>query len=369
MKLNLKKLLSISILLILSIWIVIFILLNIEEFKELTLTSPWLILILAGLFFIEYILVGMSIKVLLRPLFIDLGFAESSAVSFMTSFYNLITPFKGGFAARAVYLNRKHRFSYTDFVAAISANYIILFFTAGILGVIVTSILFATKNTFQTAIFFLFLLIILISLSLIFFYRLIPYTKNKFLNYFIAIINSYYILRKDKKAILLTFLISFLQLMVLSLILLVQFKIFGRNLSLLETLFLASINTIGVIFAITPAGLGVEETVTVFSALTLGIGPVTSLSAALIGRAVSLIILIILGPIASYFLFRAKPYHQRINPRKTESVEHAYKDLRKAYEKTKNLKEEFIHLKNKYSRKRKGVKVNFESRFKRDFED
>ncbi|MFH1801924.1 MAG: hypothetical protein ABH864_00565 [archaeon] len=48
----------------------------------------------------------------------------------------------------------------------------------------------------------------------------------------------------------------------------------------------------------------VQEAIVVFSASTIGISTAESLSAALLGRAVSLVVLFVLGPIFSYVLLR-----------------------------------------------------------------
>jgi uncharacterized protein (TIRG00374 family) len=67
---------------------------------------------------------------------------------------------------------------------------------------------------------------------------------------------------------------------------------------------LTAIGVLGILVAITPAGLGIQEAITVFSALTIGIGATEALSAALLGRAISLVVLFILGPIFSHYLLR-----------------------------------------------------------------
>ncbi len=83
-----------------------------------------------------------------------------------------------------------------------------------------------------------------------------------------------------------------------------QFKVFGINFSFISALFLASIGSLGLLISITPAGLGIQEAIVVFSGLTIGIGVHESLSAALLGRAIQMIVLFIIGPIFSVILLR-----------------------------------------------------------------
>jgi len=365
-KINIKKFLSIFVLLAFLAWLIIYLYFHLEDFRNLSLASPWLIFILIILFIVNYLIIGLATKILLKPLYIKLGFLESVAISLMTGFYNLVTPFKGGFAARAVYLNKKHSSSYTDFVAATSANYIMIFLVSGILGIISVSVIFMYKFTFNLPVLLIFIATTAICLVTVYFYKLLPFTKYYLVNYFIAIINSYYVIRKNKQAIFYTFILSLVQILITSIMLMIQFRIFNIPLNFIEAVFLASIGTIGLVLAITPSGLGISEAVIVFASLTIGIQPVNSLSAALLGRAVSILVLFVLGPLASYLLLKARPYHQRIDPRKTDVIESAYKDLNNVYHKTRYLKDEFNHLVKKYSRKRSKstAKIKFDSRYK-----
>ena len=83
--------------------------------------------------------------------------------------------------------------------------------------------------------------------------------------------------------------------------------VFGIEINYLSALFLASMGSLGILVALTPAGLGVSEAIIVFSALTIGISPIQSLSVAILGRAISFLVLFILGPIFSIILLRNKP--------------------------------------------------------------
>ena len=50
-----------------------------------------------------------------------------------------------------------------------------------------------------------------------------------------------------------------------------QFKVFGINIPVISALFITSITSLSILISITPANLGIQELITVFSALTLGI--------------------------------------------------------------------------------------------------
>jgi uncharacterized membrane protein YbhN (UPF0104 family) len=100
--------------------------------------------------------------------------------------------------------------------------------------------------------------------------------------------------------------LAVVQLFILAGMLKLQFLVFGITVSYYSCLLLVSIGIFGLIIAVTPAGLGISEAILVFSAATIGITPTESLSVALLGRAVSFVVLFVLGPIFSYLLVKNK---------------------------------------------------------------
>ena len=86
-----------------------------------------------------------------------------------------------------------------------------------------------------------------------------------------------------------------------------QFRVFGIEVTFVKCIFLSAVGILALLVAITPAGLGINEALVVFSALTIGITPAESLSAVLLGRAVQMLVLFVLGPVFSYTLLKHKP--------------------------------------------------------------
>ena len=347
-----KQIFGLAVLIILIIWLVIYLYNHVEDFKQLSLVSPKLIFVLIVIFLINYLITGIMTIELLRPLNIRLGIKEAFSISIMTGFYNLITPFRGGIAARALYLNKKHSFSYTDFMAALSANYVLVFLVASIIGLISSLILFLETQTFNLIILLAFIGTAIPLTAIVLSSREIPYTNYKMINFVIRIANGWHIIRRNKRVIIINVLLTIVQITLGAYSSILLFKVFGVSLSFIQGLFLASIGTLSLIISITPAGLGIGEAVTVFSALTLGITPIQSLSAALLGRGLSILVLFILGPISTYFLLRAKPYVYRDNTKNLESSYEIKSDLKKVYEKTRALKNNLQEYKRVYPARR-----------------
>lgn len=303
---HLRKILSYLIFLILLALAINYFINNLSLFKSLTIVSPWLFIFLIVLFLINYVSLGFLNIYLLSPLNVCLRVFESFQLSIVGGFYNLITPFRGGMAARAVYLKKKHNFTYTNFLATLAASYVLIFLVAGIIGLLTTYLIYKTTGAFSLPIFLIFLAAFLGMLFIIVVSPKFPLVRYEFINKFIRVINGWHLIKRNKKVIFATTILSFIQLLISALMLYLQFRVFGITVSYPAVLFIAALNSIGILIAITPAGLGVTEAITVFSAAAIGITPVQSLSAALLGRAVSLAVLFILGPIFSYILLKKK---------------------------------------------------------------
>lgn len=302
-----KKLLGIGILLIIVALFIYYIIEHISDFKQLSLVNPIYLFVLIALFIFTYYLISIITKNLLYPLGVKLKGFEAFALSIVTGFYNLITPFRGGTIVRAGYLKKKHNFSYTDFLATLSASYVLIFLIASLIGIISTLAIYFISGIFSWILILVFAGIFFPLLFIVVFSPRLNERKNKWINRFIRVINGWNIIKNNKKVILIIAIASLLQIIVTALMLYFQFGVFGIEIDFIACLFLASIVSLSILISITPAGLGINEAVIVFSALTIGITPAQSLLVALLGRAISFLVLFTLGPIFSALLIKYSP--------------------------------------------------------------
>ena len=222
----------------------------------------------------------------------------------MTGFYNMILPFSGGVATRAVYLKTQHNFSYTNFLALLSASYILIFFISSFFGLVSLFVTYTSLGLASGSMFLAFAGMFVALLIVILFSPKIPETKNNWINKFIGVINSWGLIKKNKGLILVISFLSLCQLILETMCLYLQFKVFGLEVSFIKCLLLSTVGMLALLIQITPAGLGVNEALMVFSAQAIAITPADSLAAALLGRLVVFILLAILGPLSSYLLVR-----------------------------------------------------------------
>lgn len=302
-----KKLISTAILIAIAGFFIYYIYNNLSDFKQLTFANPFYLIALILLFLVSYIFISIITKNLLHPFGIHLKKLEVFALSIATGFYNLITPFRGGAIIRAKYLKEKYSFSYSDFLATLSASYVLVFFIGSFLGIISIFWIYFSEEIFSYILFIIFLGIFIPMLLIILFSPKIPESKNKWINQFVNIINGWNKIKNNKRIILITSIFTLFQLLIWAFMFYLQFGVFGFEITFAKALFFASLGNISLLISITPANLGITEAITIFSANTIGITPLQSLPITILGRAVQMIVLFILGPIFSIILLKHKP--------------------------------------------------------------
>jgi uncharacterized protein (TIRG00374 family) len=306
-RVNRTKILSGLVLIAIVVFFVWYIARHISDFKELAivgLSNIWLVLLVALIVLITFYLNGFLLDTLMRPFGFKLGFKESFGLAIITNFYNTITPFRGGMAARAVYLKKKYKFPYVHFLATLSAIYIIIFLIGSIAGLNSMIVIWYHYGLFNWIIFILFFALFIFLMLIIIFSPKFIERKNKWLSRFVKVINGWHLIKNNKKVVFTTAIVSLIQLILATTTLLINYSIFGIHLSFFAALFIASVNNLAILIAITPGNLGIGDAISVFSASIVGVGLTNAVAATILGRAISIIVISILGPIFSYRLMR-----------------------------------------------------------------
>ncbi len=301
---NLKKILSVVLLVIILALFIYYIKNNLHDFTSITLVNPiWMIAILFTSLIFSYTN-GLVIRLQMQSFKINLKPKEWFGLSVITTFYNTITPFRGGLLAKATYLKNKYKFSYTNSLATISGIYVINFFAASIIGLIALLSIYMNYGIFNPIITLMYLGFFFPTAFLILFSPKFPMTKYRIINKFFEVANGWHTLRKEIWIVSRLSVITITQAIVLSISTMISFYVFDIALPFDKAIFLVTISTFSVLVAITPAGLGIGEAIAVFSGLIIGITPAQSLSVAIMGRVVGAVYIFILGPIFSYILLK-----------------------------------------------------------------
>lgn len=243
---------------------------------------------------------GLLLKTLTLQFNIHLKMTEWFGLAVVTTMVNYVTPFSGGLLFRATYLKHQHSFSFTKFATLIYANYIINFWTIGVIGTL--SILFVNPTGINRMVLLFFLMVAII-LSIII---LLPVTKipgnsklNKIIN---SSIDGWLLIKRDKK--LLTKLISYtlINIILNALAFWVACSALGFTISLFASVIISLVAAFSIVIKITPANLGIHEAIIGFSAPLVGIGAGEGLMTALVIRGTGIIVIFLLGTLFSYLL-------------------------------------------------------------------
>ncbi len=306
MKSKLKKILGI--LSILFVLILLFFLLknskaDIDRIKNI---KPSYLFLLSLLTLAEFYLNGLMLKVLLEPFNVPTKIREWLGLSIITTFGNYLTFFRGGTSAKAVYLKKRHNLSYPNFIASAGAGYVITIFVYGFLGMLFSIIMLAYNQLFNLPLFMLFLAIFILSLIMIIFSPSIPETNNFFLRQIKNILDGWHRLRRNTHFILHFATLALLLYAVSIAKIFLLYKSLSYNISVISSSFIAIMSGLSVFISFTPAGLGIREAVLAVTSNILDLGLKSGIYISALERAITIILIAILGPIFSYLLFNKK---------------------------------------------------------------
>lgn len=304
MKKSTKKWVFASILVVLVLLFARYIYYHWQDFAQLKLVNPILIVVIAILTLIFSFTYGVVIKYILKAFNRNLRFNEWFGLSIITGFYNIIAPITGGLVPRAIYLKKRHKFPYPLFLSSLSGIYVTHFFAGSILGLLSIFLIYRSYNEFNLLIFLAFLLMFLITVSLILFSPRIKRTKLKIINHLISITNGWHLISKNKKAIAVASIMAALQTMINMTGIILAFNIFGIHITLVQAFFLSCTGFLGGFVVTTPGIIGLSEVIAVYSSAIIGIPVVQSLAVALISRIISTATILAIGPVYSYMLVK-----------------------------------------------------------------
>lgn len=304
MKLPVKQILSVLILIVLLGFFAYYIYHHASDFGQVRLVNPILIFPIVIISLLIALTNGLIIKYLVEPFGLKLRFKEWFGLSVITTFYNTILPFRGGLLAKAAYLKKKHSFPFTGFIAMMAGVYVINFLVAGFLGLISLLFIYLFYRIFNPLVLMIFGSVFLVSVFIALFSPKLPETGNSFFNKIIKVANGWHLIKDNRKIILASSSVVVVQILLTVFSTTFMYNIFGVDISFIKALFLASISPLSILVGITPAGLGINEAIAVFSAMVIGIIPAQSLSVAILSRIIGTAVIFILGPIFSYLLLK-----------------------------------------------------------------
>lgn len=279
---------------VLGIFIIYFIL-NKDSFKPLLDMKP-LLLIGSFVCYIAILLCnGLFMKYILESFDKQLSVHESTRVSLLSSLGNFFASSGAGLGFRAVYLKKKHGLSYSDYMATMYGNYLLIFIVSALLGVTSLGLigLDSTPQFVGLVLFFGSLLAVSIGLS---FVRVpnISY-DNKIVSKIIKLLRTMSLgwrrIIEDRRLLIHLSLLVLAQLILTVLIAWFELMSLSISIGFGQLLLFSVLGSLSIFISLTPANIGVKEAVYVITATIIGLTTPQILSLALIDRGILFITL------------------------------------------------------------------------------
>lgn len=230
---------------------------------------------------------------------VELDFTEWFGLAVVGAMGNYLTPFRGGAAGRAVYLKKKHELPYTKFMTLFIANYLVVFFLAGVLG---AQTLMGIDGYSKLFTFFIALSGSVVLFILIFSRIKLP--EGRFLSKLSEAITGWKIISANRRilwricgAVVVNYILVAVQMYY-------AFTALGFPISPASAWLMGLFSSLGLIISITPGSLGIQEGMVGILAAMFGIGFNQGVMAQGLIRIINIAIIFTLGPLYSYFLSR-----------------------------------------------------------------
>jgi len=300
-KIIMKKIWSWIITIIVFILIILFFSKNGDFFEILKNIELKYVLIVIVFEFLVSILNGLQIKYITQAYGKNLNVKEWFGLSVVNTMANHVTPFRGGLSIKAVYLKKIHDMPYTTSLTIIGAVMVLSVLVYSLLGAIVS-----VAYNLNMVVALVFFIVFLMMSFIIFLTPRISKTRYKYINYLIKSINKLSNLRKNYRLISMLFSLNLILLVMATFRIFYSFKALSFDIALTSCFVITLFTALSRIVSITPANLGITESITMISAKGLGVASKIGLSAALVERVATVIFYFTIGPIFSYVLSRQR---------------------------------------------------------------
>lgn len=283
-----------------AIW---YVMVNHDDFAKITINDP-LFLIPAVLFLIINIYgAGIVIDLATEPHGIKLKRQEAFGLAAITRFGNQLSPSYLSATARATYLKRAYGVSYTKFSSSFIVSNLLQLMISGIFAIV--SFLTLEKFTSNDRPLLLVSLVVLMFIAILY----VPVSrlrrfikrhedKSRFIERLSELLEGYEIVRKHPKLLPRTVFWMLVNVLALGATYFLLYASLGTHLTLVSVLFISSLTSWSVLFAITPGSLGVREGLMVVAAQIAGVPIAATLVVAILLR---LLTFIVAGILSAYY--------------------------------------------------------------------
>lgn len=267
---------------------------NIDKFSALLHVNIFLLILIAVAYLSTIAANGLFIKFILEPFEKFISVRESSYVAMISSVGNFFAPIGSGFGFRAIYLKKKHGLAYSDYIATLYGNYVIVFLINSFFALLSLYLLrdSSARGYFTLVILFGGMFVVSLLLTIV----RIPTLKrelnvnNKHLRFvtrgLLDMAAGWNRIIKNKRLLLHLLAVTVFNFVITLLIAWLEISALHFSISFPALLLFSVLGSLSLFINITPANLGVKEAIYLFSSAVIGLSAPQILSIALIDRGV-----------------------------------------------------------------------------------
>lgn len=247
---------------------------------------------------------GIFNNLFYRAFNVRLIFSEWFGLSVVNTIGNLMIPFRGGAISNAVYLKKKHGFSYLSYISALSASYVMVFWVNSLVGIGGALLVWLRYGVFSwTVLAFLGCCFLSLSLVILFCPKL-ETVESPHLNRIIEAINAWDTIKSRRSVLARISLLALANSVIATLMLFVEFHVIGFSIPIPHCAVLAIFAGFSTLLSLTPGNLGIREAVTAVSGALVGVPIPVAVVASVIDRLATFIVSFLLGLYYSSWLLR-----------------------------------------------------------------
>ncbi len=276
------------------------------DFIGIKLINPIYLLWVFLLIIMFLVVNGLMMKTILRSFGINLLILESTALSITNSLGNLITPFRGGVVSNAIYLKTKYKLNISNYIAILSATYVIIFWVNSVVGLIACICLKYYSNIFSWPIFLLFLGVVVFLGCVLLFSPRVKKVNFPFVSKVIYVINQWNLISKNRRVVLAMICYNLLNIVLMIFTCYFEFMVIGINIPLMRLVVLSVFSIFSLLLSFTPAGLGIKEAFSAYSGVAVGIPVSQVIVVSILDRLMNIAAVLLLSLPSSYLLLKRK---------------------------------------------------------------
>lgn len=249
---------------------------------------------------------GLQNRVMAEPLGAVLRLREWAPLGFASGLADYVLPMRAGIAVRAAYLKKRHGLSLTRYASAMTVVYVMTILANCLIGATAVGWIALSRGVVSWPLLSAQLAVAAgCAAALAFSPRAAArHADARFWGVLVRFHVGWDMLRRRPGLLAKAGAIAVGSMVAYSFRLHIAFAAVGRSVGLVECLLIGSLVAISTLVSITPAGLGIREAVVLFTSLALGVTPEVSLLAGAADRAVSIVVIALLGPPATLLLSR-----------------------------------------------------------------